>query len=166
MGDPRDPGTKSVGPLITESAAKEVEARIVAAQQAGAKIVLGGKRQGNYIEPTILDHVTMDMEIVRIETFGPVVSFVRVKSIEEAIDLINRSTYGLQAAIYTCDEGLGIKLAGELDVGTVWINNKPQRGPDHFPFLGTKGSGVGVQGIKYSLEAMTRLKPIIINKPG
>ena len=135
MGDPRDPATKSVGPLITEKAAQEVEARIVAAQQAGAKIVLGGKRQGNYIEPTILDKVTMDMEIVRIETFGPVVSFVRVKSIEEAITLINQSTYGLQAAIYTSDEGVGIKLANELDGGTIWINNKPQPCPHPFPFF-------------------------------
>ena len=166
MGDPRDLQTKSVGPLITEPAAKEVEARILAAQKGGAKILLGGVRRGNYIEPTILDRVKPDMEIVRIETFGPVVSFIRVKNIEEAITIINSSTYGLQAAVYTSDEGAGIKIADKLDVGTVWVNSKPQRGPDHFPFLGIKDSGVGVQGIRYSLEAMTRLKPIILNKPG
>ena len=105
------------------------------------------------------------MEIVRVETFGPVVSFIKVKDIDEAIKIVNSSTYGLQAAVYTADEGAGIKIAQKLDVGTVWINSKPQRGPDHFPFLGIKGSGVGVQGIRYSLEAMTRLKPIILNKP-
>jgi len=165
MGDPRSPETKSVGPLITESAAKEVEARILAAERAGAKIMLGGVRRGNYIEPTILDYAKPDMEIVRIETFGPVVSFIRVKNMEEAVEIVNRSTYGLQAAIYTADEGTGIRLAQKLHVGTVWINSKPQRGPDHFPFLGIKGSGVGVQGIGYSLEAMTRLKPIVLNKP-
>jgi len=165
MGDPRSPETKSVGPLITESAAKEVEARIIAAEKGGAKIILGGVRRGNYVEPTILNNVKPDMEIVRIETFGPVVSFIKVKDITEAISIINASTYGLQAAIYTSDEGTGINIANQLDVGTVWINSKPQRGPDHFPFLGIKGSGVGVQGIRYSLEAMTRLKPIILNKP-
>lgn len=165
MGDPRSPETKSVGPLITESSAKEIEARILAAERAGAKVVLGGVRRGNYLEPTILDKVKPDMEIVRVEAFGPVVSFIRVKDIEEAISIINASTYGLQAAIYTSDEGTGIKIANRLDVGTVWINSKPQRGPDHFPFLGIKGSGVGVQGIHYSLEAMTRLKPVILNKP-
>lgn len=165
MGDPRKPDTKSVGPLISESSAKEVEARILAAERSGAKVVLGGVRRGNYVEPTILIDVKRDMEIVRIETFGPVVSFIKVKNIEEAIDIINSSIYGLQAAIYTADEGTGIRLGSKLDVGTVWINNKPQRGPDHFPFLGIKGSGVGVQGIRYSLEAMTRFKPIIINKP-
>lgn len=165
MGDPRSPETKGVGPLISESAAKEVEARIIAAERAGAKVITGGVRRGNYVEPTILDKVKPGMEIVRIETFGPVVSFIRVKDIEEAIAIVNSSTYGLQAAIYTADEGTGIKIANRLDVGTVWINSKPQRGPDHFPFLGIKGSGVGVQGIRYSLEAMTRLKPVILNKP-
>lgn len=165
MGDPRSPETKGVGPLISESAAKEVEARIIGAERKGAKLVTGGVRRDNYVEPTILDRVKPDMEIVRIETFGPVVSFIRVKDIDEAISIVNSSTYGLQAAVYTKDEGTGIKIASRLDVGTVWINSKPQRGPDHFPFLGIKGSGVGVQGIRYSLEAMTRLKPVILNKP-
>lgn len=165
MGDPRSPETKSVGPLVTERAAKEVEERIKQAEGKGAKIVLGGVRQGNYIEPTILDNVTPDMDVVRVETFGPVVSFIRIKNINDAIKIINSSDYGLQASIYTADEGAGIKLAEQIEVGSVWINNKPQRGPDHFPFLGIKASGVGVQGIKYSLEAVTRLKPVILNKP-
>lgn len=165
MGDPRSPETKSVGPLITEKAAREIEARILAAEQSGAQVVLGGVRRGNYIEPTILDRVKPDMEIVRIETFGPVVSFIRVKNVDEAVEIVNASDYGLQASVYTADEGAGIKLADRIDVGTVWINNKPQRGPDHFPFLGIKASGVGVQGIRYSLEASTRLKPVILNKP-
>lgn len=165
MGDPRSPETKSVGPLITEPAAREIEARILAAEKAGAKVVLGGVRRGNYLEPTILDRVKPDMEVVRVEAFGPVVSFIRIKDVEEAIAIVNASTYGLQAAIYTADEGTGMKIANRLEVGTVWINSKPQRGPDHFPFLGVKGSGVGVQGIRYSLEAMTRLKPVILNKP-
>lgn len=165
MGDPRDPSTKSVGPLITEAAAREIEENIQKAVKAGAKIVIGGVRRGNYLEPTILDNVKPDMEIVRVEAFGPVVSFIRVTDMEEVVKIVNNSTYGLQAAIYTKDEGTGIKLGQKLDVGTVWINSKPQRGPDHFPFLGIKGSGVGVQGIRYSLEAMTRLKPIILNKP-
>ena len=165
MGDPRSPETKSIGPLISESAAKTVESRILNACKDGAKILLGGKRKGNYIEPTILDNVSEHSEIVRIETFGPIVSFIAVKDIETAIKIINSSTYGLQAAIYTKDEGTGIKIGKRLEVGTVWINSKPQRGPDHFPFLGIKGSGVGVQGIRYSLESMTRLKPTILNQP-
>lgn len=164
VGDPRIP-ENNLGPIISDSAAEEIEKRILMAKVAGARIVLGGKRNGRLIEPTILEHVTPAMEILHTETFGPVVSFIKVKSIDEAIKIINESTYGLQASIFTTDEGSGIKLGRLIDVGTVQINSKPQRGPDHFPFLGIKGSGSGVQGIRYTLEAMTRLKPIVLNKP-
>lgn len=164
MGDPRIP-ENNLGPVISEEAAFEIEKRILLAKSAGAKIVLGGKREKRFVEPTILDYVRPSMEIIHDETFGPVVSFVRVKSIDEAIKIINESSYGLQASIFTTDEGSGIKLGRQINVGTVQINSKPQRGPDHFPFLGIKGSGVGVQGIRYTLEAMTRLKPIVLNKP-
>jgi len=164
MGDPRNEGN-NMGPLISDAAADEIEKRILEARAKGARIVLGGKRDKRFIEPTILENVTPAMEILHTETFGPVVSFIKVKSIDEAIKIINESNYGLQASIFTNDEGSGIKLAKLINVGTVQINSKPQRGPDHFPFLGVKGSGIGVQGIRYTLEAMTRLKPIVLNKP-
>lgn len=164
MGDPRIP-ENTMGPVINDHAAEEIEKRIIMAKVGGAKILLGGKRAGLYIEPTILDNVKPSMEIVTIETFGPVLSFFRYESMEEILAMINHSTYGLQACIFTDDEGAGIKLGQKIDVGTVQINSKPQRGPDHFPFLGIKGSGVGVQGIGYTLEAMTRPKSIVLNKP-
>src|SRR3989344_8923313 len=164
VGDPRMP-KNNMGPVISESAAEEIEKRIIMAKVGGAKILTGGKRNGLYIEPTILDHVKPDMEIVKIETFGPVVSFFRMKSMEEIVDMVNASTYGLQASIFTSDEGAGIALGKKLDVGTVQINSKPQRGPDHFPFLGIKGSGLGTQGIRYTLEAMSRPRQIVLNKP-
>lgn len=164
MGDPRIP-ENNMGPIISTFAADEIEKRILLAKTGGARIVYGGQRNGRYIEPTILEHVNLGMEIIHEETFGPVVSFIRVKSIDEAISLINQSSYGLQASIFTSDEGAGISIGKQIDVGTVQINSKPQRGPDHFPFLGIKGSGSGVQGIRYTLEAMTRLKSIVLNKP-
>lgn len=164
MGDPRMTHY-NFGPVISEQAAMEIEKRIVMAKISGAKIILGGKRNGLYIEPTILDNVKPAMEIVKIETFGPVVSFFRFKSVDEITEMINASSYGLQASIFTSDEGAGINLAKKIDVGSVQINSKPQRGPDHFPFLGIKGSGVGVQGIRYTLEAMSRPRPIVLNSP-
>ncbi len=164
MGDPRIE-KNNLGPVISDLAAEEIEKRIIMAKVNGAKVVLGGKRVGLYIEPTILDQVKPSMEVVRVETFGPVVSFFRFKSMEEIVSIVNQSMYGLQASIFTNDEGAGIKLGQKLDVGSVQVNSKPQRGPDHFPFLGIKGSGVGVQGIRYTLEAMTRPKPIVLNKP-
>lgn len=164
MGDPRNQ-ENNMGPVISEVAASEIEKRILMAKIAGARILYGGKREGRYIEPTILEHVREAMEIVHNETFGPVVSFIRVKSVDEAITIINESAYGLQASIFTSDEGAGIKLGKQINVGTVQVNSKPQRGPDHFPFLGIKDSGVGIQGIRYTLEAMTRPRPIVLNKP-
>ena len=158
-------GKLMVGSLISETAAQTCENRIIKAKVAGAEILTGGKRKGLYVEPTILDEVQPHFEIVKVETFGPVLSLIRVKTINEAVNIINNSIYGLQACIFTKDEGTAIRLSQRLNVGTVQINNKPQRGPDHFPFLGVKGSGVGVQGVHYTLEAMTRLKSVVLSKP-
>lgn len=164
MGDPRNKKF-NLGPLISDTAADMVEKRILMAKTHGAKVVCGGKRNGRFVEPTIIEDARPAMEIVNCETFGPVLSFVKVKSMDEAIDIINDSHYGLQASVFTRDEGSGIKFAESLNVGSVQINSCPRRGPDHFPFLGIKGSGIGVQGVRYTLEAMTRPKPIILNKP-
>ncbi len=164
MGDPRSSETKLVGPIITESAAKTIEQRVKDAVEAGATLVIGGKRMGTYIEPTLLSHARPEMDVVRTETFGPVVSFISIQSVEEALRIVNSSMYGLQASIFTKDEGTGIKLGQKINVGTVQVNFSPQRGPDHFPFLGVKKSGLGVQGVRYSLEAMSRVKSIVLNK--
>lgn len=164
-GDPRNPETKLVGPVISESAAEKIEERIRASVSEGAVIVTGGKRDRAMIEPTILTGVKPGMPIIAKETFGPVVSFVDVTSFDEAIEIINASSYGLQASVFTKDEGTGLVFGKKLNVGSVQVNGSPQRGPDHFPFLGVKHSGVGVQGVRYSLEAMSRLRPVVLNKP-
>jgi len=165
MGDPRNPGTKLVGPVITETAAVKIQAVVDEAVQQGAEAVIGGKTKGKYVEPTLLKNVKPDMKVVVTEVFGPVISFITVASIDEAIAIINASTYGLQASVFTKDEGTGLVVAKKIQVGTVQINGSPQRGPDHFPFMGVKHSGLGVQGVRYSLEAMSRLKSTVVNKP-
>ena len=113
--------------------------------------------------PTLLDNVTTNMRIAWEEPFGPVLPFIRVRSAEEAIEISNNSEYGLQGMIFTENIDLAFNIAQELDVGTVQINGKSERGPDHFPFLGTKSSGLGTQGIKYSIEAMSRPKVTVMN---
>ncbi|MBY8985993.1 MAG: aldehyde dehydrogenase family protein, partial [Candidatus Lokiarchaeota archaeon] len=92
-----------------------------------------------------------------------ILPFIRVNSAEEAIEISNKSEYGLQGMIFTENIDLAFNIAQELEVGTVQINGKSERGPDHFPFLGTKSSGLGTQGIKYSIEAMSRPKVIVLN---
>ncbi len=165
MGDPRSPETKLVGPVVSEEAAVHIEKVIGEAVTGGATLLLGGKRRERYIEPTIIAGVKPMMTIVARETFGPVLSLIEVQTMEEAVRFVNNSSYGLQASIFTNDEGTGLVLAKQLNVGTVQINGSPQRGPDHFPFMGIKKSGVGVQGVHYSLEAISRLKSVVLNKP-
>jgi len=165
MGDPRSPETKMVGPVISSQAAEHVQKTVNEAIAHGAELIMGGKTNGAYIEPTLLKNVTPDMQVVANEVFGPVISFITVKSIDEAIAMMNNATYGLQASVFTKDEGSGLVIAKQVQVGTVQINGSPQRGPDHFPFMGIKQSGLGVQGVRYSLEAMSRLKSVVINKP-
>jgi glyceraldehyde-3-phosphate dehydrogenase (NADP+) len=165
MGDPRSPETKMVGPVVSESAAENIEKLINESVSQGAKVVVGGKRDHAYIEPTILTDVKPDMSVVKKEVFGPVLSFIKIDSMDEIAKIVTESRFGLQACIFTKDEGTGLVFATGLNVGTVQINGSPQRGPDHFPFMGVKSSGVGVQGVRYSLESMSRLKSVVINKP-
>ncbi len=166
MGDPRSPDTKLVGPVVSESAAKEIEGYINEAVTNGAVVLAGAKRSRAYIEPTILTNVKPNWTICSCEVFGPILSLIPIASVEEAIATVNNSRFGLQASVFTRDEGAGIVISKQLNVGTVQINGSPQRGPDHFPFLGIKRSGLGVQGVRYSLEEMSRLRPIVLNKPG
>ncbi|HGL1695848.1 TPA: aldehyde dehydrogenase family protein [Streptococcus pneumoniae] len=86
-----------------------------------------------------------------------------IEDAEEAIAFANESEFGLQSSVFTNDFKKAFEIAEKLEVGTVHINNKTQRGPDNFPFLGVKGSGAGVQGIKYSIEAMTNVKSIVFD---
>ncbi len=165
MGDPRSPETKLVGPVVSEEAAIEIEKYIQEAVGNGAVVVAGGKRTSSFIEPTILTNVKPNWTICTCEVFGPILSLIPIVSIEEAVNIINASRFGLQACIFSKDEGSALVVAQKLNVGTVQINGSPQRGPDHFPFLGVKKSGLGVQGVRYSLEEMSRLRPIVINKP-
>ena len=162
-GNPLHNENAVVVPLIDTKAADFVMELIDDAKQKGAVILHGGEREGNLIQPTLVDYVTVDMSLAWEEPFGPVLPVIRVKNKEEAIDIANRSDYGLQSSVFTQNINEAFYVANRLEVGTVQVNNKTERGPDHFPFLGIKSSGIGVQGIKYSIEAMSRPKAIVIN---
>lgn len=161
VGDPRE--NSVIGPLINDKAADFVMNLIEDAERKGAKLLVGGNREGRLIYPTLFDHVNLDMKLAWEEPFGPVLPIIRIKSIDEAIKIANESKYGLQSSIFTKNIEAAFYIADKLEVGTVQINNKTERGPDHFPFSGVKSSGMGTQGIKYSIEAMSRLKAIVLN---
>lgn len=149
--------------LIDKSSADYVEGLINDASEKGAKALTEIKREDNLICPVLFDHVTTDMRLAWEEPFGPVLPIIRVKSLDEAIKISNESEYGLQASVFTNDFPLAFSIAEQLEVGTVHINNKTQRGTDNFPFLGAKKSGAGTQGVKYSIEAMTTVKSVVFD---
>lgn len=152
-----------ITPLIDTKAADFVEGLVNDASEKGAEALTEIKREGNLICPILFDKVTTDMRLAWEEPFGPVLPVIRVKSVEEAIEISNQSEYGLQASVFTNNFPLAFKIAEQLEVGTVHINNKTQRGTDNFPFLGAKKSGAGTQGVKYSIEAMTSVKSVVFD---
>lgn len=156
-------GEADIVPLINKKAADFVCDLMEDAKEKGATLRYGGEREGNLIYPTLFDHVTLDMRVAWEEPFGPVLPIIRVKTVDEAIDIANKSEYGLQSSVFTENINNAFNVARKLEVGMVQVNNKTERGPDHFPFMGVKNSGIGVQGIRYSIEAMTRIKGIVVN---
>lgn len=161
VGDPFD--NADITPVIDNTSADFIWGLIEDAQEKGAQALTPIKREGNLIWPVLFDQVTKNMKVAWEEPFGPVLPIIRVANVEEAIAFANESEFGLQSSVFTNDFKKAFEIAEKLEVGTVHINNKTQRGPDNFPFLGVKGSGAGVQGIKYSIEAMTNVKSIVFD---
>jgi glyceraldehyde-3-phosphate dehydrogenase (NADP+) len=163
VGNPLEHDQVDVVPLIDTKAADYVEDLMREAEEKGAKLIIGGNREGNLIYPTLYDNVNVDMRLAWEEPFGPVLPIIRISDRDAAIKIANASEYGLQSSVFTKDINAAFYIASKLEVGTVQVNNKTERGPDHFPFLGVKSSGIGTQGIRYSIEAMSRPKAIVIN---
>lgn len=161
VGDPFD--NADITPVIDNASADFIWGLIEDAQEKEAQALTPIKREGNLLWPVLFDQVTKDMKVAWEEPFGPVLPIIRVASVGEAIAFANESEFGLQSSVFTNDFKKAFEIAEKLEVGTVHINNKTQRGPDNFPFLGVKGSGAGVQGIKYSIEAMTNVKSIVFD---
>ncbi|CDG65673.1 MAG: lactaldehyde dehydrogenase [Methanobacterium sp.] len=160
-GDPLDPETE-MGPLIDEEAAINVEQKVNDAIHNGAQLLCGGQRDGAFFQPTVLDHVQMDMELVQEETFGPVSPVIRVKDLDEAIEVANSTPYGLQAGVFTQNINNARKAVREIEAGSVLINKQPTFRTDNMPFGGFKMSGMGKEGVKYAVEDMTRTKMVVI----
>lgn len=161
VGDPFD--NADITPVIDNASADFIWGLIEDAQEKEAQALTPIKREGNLLWPVLFDQVTKDMKVAWEEPFGPVLPIIRVASVEEAIAFANESEFGLQSSVFTNDFKKAFEIAEKLEVGTVHINNKTQRGTDNFPFLGVKGSGARVQGIKYSIEAMTNVKSIVFD---
>jgi len=162
VGNPLDKDS-DVGPMIDEKEAKRAEAWISEAVGQGAKILVGGKREGRILWPTILDNVRHDMKVMCQETFAPLVSLVTYKDFDEALELLADSPYGLQAGIYTRDISKAFKAIKRVDVGGMMINDTSIFRVDHMPYGGNKMSGIGREGVRFAIEEMTNIRMVCFN---
>jgi glyceraldehyde-3-phosphate dehydrogenase (NADP+) len=161
-GSKRD-GATDVGPLITEAEARRVESWITEAVGQGAVLRTGGARNGAFVEPTILTDVKAGSRVLTDEIFGPVVSIMPFATMDDAVRAANDSPYALQAGIFTPSIDVAFRIAPQLVAGAVIINGTSDFRVDSMPFGGFKGSGIGREGVRFAVEAMTEPKNVIVN---
>lgn len=149
-----------MGPMISEGEAKRLEGWVREAENAGAKVLAGGRRTAALLEPTVLENVPKSAKIHIEEVFGPTVNLYPVADADQALAEANGVDYGLHAALFTRDVDMAFKLAYGLDCGGVMINDSTDYRLDSMPFGGIKNSGLGREGIKFSLQEMTEPKVI------
>jgi len=152
-----------MGPMITEGEAKRVESWVKEAVDMGASVLTGGKRSTAIFEPTVLENVPEGAMIHYEEVFGPTVNLYPVDDLDEALKKANSLPYGLHAAIFTKNVDIAFKGAYGLDCGGVMVNDSTDYRLDSMPFGGIKYSGLGREGIKFSLLEMTEPKVICFN---
>jgi aldehyde dehydrogenase (NAD+) len=166
VGDPFDP-TSEQGPQVDDVQFEKVMSYILAGKTEGASLVAGGNRVGNrgfFIEPTVFADVKDDMRIAKEEIFGPVMSIMKFKDVEEVVERSNRTEYGLAAAVWTRDISKAHAIANSVRAGTVWVNCY-----DVFdaaaPFGGFKQSGIGRELGEYGLQQYTEVKTVTVKLP-
>ena len=167
VGDPLDPKTR-FGPLCNSDQYEKVLSYIATGKEEGATVVLGGDRanvgtgKGYFVQPTIFDNVTNQMRIAREEIFGPVLSAIRFKDLDDLIAQANDTVYGLAAGVWTRDIKKAHYVAKKLKAGTVWINTYNIYDPAS-PFGGYKQSGFGRELGMHALESYTQVKSIWVD---
>ena len=160
-GDPMNEET-DVPPLIREQDAVRVVEWIDEAVKGGAKLLCGGKRNGAMVEPAVLNGTSPEMRVNCAEVFGPVVTVEPYEYFPEALHQINNSNYGLQAGVFTRDAGLIQMAFEELEVGGVIAGDVPSFRVDQMPYGGVKDSGLGREGLRYSIEDMTERRLLVM----
>jgi glyceraldehyde-3-phosphate dehydrogenase (NADP+) len=164
-GDPGDEKT-DVGPLISRADAERAESWIAEAVAGGARVLAGGRRDGSFLQPTVLADTRPEMKVNCLEIFAPVVTVIPFDRFEEAIEIVNASRYGLQAGVFTRDAGQAWKAFDLIEAGGVMIDDVPTFRVDHMPYGGVKESGSGREGLKYAIEEMTEPKLLVWNRRG
>jgi len=166
LGDPME-GQTDMGPMVSKAQLKKVEEKVKRAHTEGARLLFGGRRskkfkKGYFYKPTVFDRVSSKMEMMNVETFGPIIPIQKVKNLDEAIELANNSQYGLGCNIYTNDMEKALTAADDIKAGSFWIND-PLTDNEAAPFGGMKMSGGGRElGIE-GLDEFRESKHILID---
>jgi len=163
VGDPFDPATEQ-GPQVDQAQFEKVMSYIDSGRSEGAKLVCGGERVGDrgyFIEPTVFADVQDDMKIAKDEIFGPVMSIIPFRSVDEVVERANRTEYGLAAAVWTRDISKAHAIANTVRAGTVWVNCYNVI-DTRAPFGGFKQSGIGRELGEYGLQQYTEVKSVIV----
>ena len=161
MGDLRDPETM-IGPIISERQRKRIRRHIEDARDKGAEVATGGTWEGNRCAPTVLLHVSEEMDVCKQETFGPVVSVYSFEDFDEAVAKANDSVYGLSSAIFTSNLNHAFEFAQQVRSGMVHINGQTVSDEAHVPFGGLGDSGFGREGTEADLDAFTEVKWVTV----
>lgn len=163
VGDPSLP-TTFIGPIINDEQVRKIDGHVKDALDKGAKLLAGGTYEDRLYQPTLLANITPEMKIYYEETFGPVASIISVKDEKEALEVANDTTYGLSAGVITQDLKKAIFLCEGLDAGMVHVNDGSIDADACCPFGGCKESGIGREGGRYSVEELTEVKWLTIQK--
>ncbi len=162
VGDPLDEKT-DVGPMIDEGSAAEIEAWINEARAGGARVLAGGTRRGNLMQPTVLADVDSRMKVCAQEAFAPLMTVTAYEDFREAVHAVDDSEYGLQCGVFTRDVRNIWYAYQHIEVGGVIANDVSSYRIDHMPYGGVKRSGFGREGVKYAIEEMTEPKLLVLN---
>lgn len=160
LGDPQNPNT-ILGPVIDSSHALRIENWVNEAIQAGAKVLLRGTRDRNLIPPIILTQVPPTQKVCCEEVFGPVTVIEAYENLNEAIQRVNQSRYGLQAGIFSSNISNLQRAISDLDVGGVILNEIPTFRSDVMPYGGSKESGIGREGVRYAMHDFCEPKVVV-----
>ncbi len=164
LGDPIDPAT-DVGPMVDEQAARRTQAWVDEAVSMGGRVLLGGKADGSFFSPTILVDTPVEAKVCANEAFAPLVVVFPFTDFADAVRQVNASSFGLQAGVFTNDLANAWHAFSETEVGGVIVNDVPTYRIDHMPYGGVKDSGLGREGIRWSIEDMTELRIMVMAQP-
>ena len=162
VGMPSDENTQ-VGCLISEKAAVKVEKEVEKTVEQGGRIILGGKRNGAFYEPTVIVDVPKTADVAKdMEIFGPVVPIIGFDTDEEAVEIANSSKFGLSSCVFSRDQKRAFKVASKMEAGGAVINGASFFRAFEQPFGGWKYSGIGTEGVFSTFDEMTRVKTIVL----